>query len=501
MRETIAEAGIHHVEEVRGISKNLVEKALRMRAESFLAHIKTQLLTQTILEINKGKKVVVEAHQALAQEHKEVSQKKDELERKVQERTADLRKEIEERKKYETALQKAHDSLEERVSERTQQLRESNKSLEKEVVERKNAEKEIRKLSHAIEQSLSSIIITDCDGKIEYINPMFTISTGYSKAEAIGNTPAILKSGVHDKAFYQHLWGTIKSGKNWRGEVCNRKKNGDIYWELQAITPIRDESGEIVNFVSVRMDDTERKQTEEQLKVYASELERSNKELEGFAAIASHDLMEPLRKISSFGERVMELVPQLEGKPKDYIRRMQLAAERMNFLVEDLLALSKVQRKPQPFIKVDLNGVVKEVEDNLEKLIRETEAKIHVDRLPNVFGEPTQVMQLFQNLIANGLKFRSSDRFPEIHILCRKLGNEGFEITVEDNGIGFDSKYSERIFGTFQRLHGKTEYEGTGMGLAICEKIIELHSGTIRAESEVGKGTKFIFILPNKQKA
>ena len=248
------------------------------------------------------------------------------------------------------------------------------------------------------------------------------------------------------------------------------------------------------------MDDTERKRAEEQLKVYAAELERSNRELEGFASIASHDLMEPLRKITSFGERVMELVPQLEGKPKDYSRRMQHAAERMNLLVEDLLTLSKVQRKAQPFMKVDLNLIVSDVKDNLEKLIRETGGKIKVDQLPSVFGEPFQIMQLFQNLIANGLKFCSSEQFPKIQIHCRDLGKEGFEFIVEDNGIGFNQKYSERIFRTFERIHGYSEYEGTGMGLSICKKIIELHNGTIRAESEEGKGAKFIFTLPDKQR-
>ena len=500
MRETIAEAGIQHVDEVRAISKDLVEKALRMRAESYLAQVKTQLLTQTIIEIDKGKKQVMEAHHVLSREHEHVNQQKQKLEQIIQERTADLRREIEERKKYEVALQQAHDQLEVRVLERTQQLRALNEDMKKEILERKNAEKEVHKLSYAIEQSLSSVLITDSDGKIQYINPMFTSITGYSSEEVLGQTPSILKSGVHDDEFYKDLWDTITSGENWKGEICNRKKNGDLYWEMQTISPIRDENGEVTNFISVRMDDTERKRAEDQLKVYAAELERSNRELEGFASIASHDLMEPLRKISSFGERVMELVPQLEGKPKQYIRRMQNAAERMNLLVEDLLTLSKVQRKAQPFEKVDLNLLVKDSIDNLEKLIRETGGKVEVDHLPKVFGEPFQIMQLFQNLIANGLKFCSSKKSPEIHIHSRGLGKEGFEIIVEDNGIGFDQKYSDRIFRAFERLHGFSEYDGTGMGLAICNKIIELHNGTIRSDSEVGKGAKFIFTLPDKQK-
>lgn len=500
MRETIAEAGIQHVDEVRVISKDLIEKALRMRAESFLAQIKTQLLTQTILEIDKGKKQVMEAHYVLSREHEQVNEQKQKLELIIQEKTADLRKEIEERKKYEVALHQAHDQLEARVIARTQQLRLLNENLEKEISERKNAEKEIRKLSYAIEQSLSSVLITDSDGKIQYINPMFTCITGYSSEEVLGQTPSFLKSGVHDDAFYKNLWDTIKSGENWKDEICNRKKNGGLYWELQTISPIRDDNGNISNFISVRMDDTERKRAEDQLKIYATELERSNRELESFASIASHDLMEPLRKITSFGERVMELVPQLEGKPKDYIRRMQRAAEKMNLLVEDLLSLSKVQRKTIPFVKVDLNIEVKEAIDNLEKLIRETGGKVKLEHLPNIYGEPTQIMQLFQNLIANGLKFNSSKQPPEILISSRELGKDGFEIIVEDNGIGFDQKYSVRIFKAFERLHGYSEYDGTGMGLAICKKIIELHNGTIRAESEVGKGTKFIFTLPDKQK-
>jgi len=500
MLETIGDAGVQHVNAVRLISKDLVEKALRMRADSYMAQIKTQLLTQTLLEIDRGKKQVVAAHHVLAREHEAVNQQKQSLELLVNEKTADLRKEIEERKKYEVSLQEAHDQLEVRVLERTQQLQALNQNLKKEIDERKGAEKEIRKLSFAMEQSLSSIMITNCDGKIEYVNPMFTTITGYSSEEVIGQTPSILKSGIHDAAFYENLWGTVKSGKNWKDEVCNRKKNGDLYWELQAITPVFDETGEMINFVSVRIDDTERKMAEEKLSVYAKELERSNAELESFASIASHDLMEPLRKITSFGGRVMELVPQLEEKPKNYILRMQNAAERMSLLVNDLLALSIVQNKPTPFIAVELNESVKEAMDNLEKLIRETEGKIYTDPLPAVLGEPFQMMQLFQNLIANGLKFCSSERKPEIFIRCKKIKNDGFEIMVEDNGIGFNQKYSDRIFDAFQRLHGCSEYEGTGMGLAICNKIVDLHGGIIRADSEPGKGTKFIFTLANKQK-
>jgi two-component system sensor kinase FixL len=498
MRETIAEAGIQHVNEVQGISKSLVEKALRMRTESFLAQIKTQLLTQTILEIDKGKKEVMQANQTLSKKHERMNQQKTLLEQKVQERTADLQKEIEERKKYESALKQAHGELEVRVAERTKQLRSLNQDLKKEIVERKNAEKEIRKLSHAIEQSLSSIVITDFRGRIEYVNPLFTTITGYTLEEIAGKTPSMLKSGVHDQAFYKDLWGTIKSGNSWKSEICNKKKNGELYWELQAITPVRDEKDEIVNFISVRMDDTERKQAEEQLKVYAKELERSNNELEHFASIASHDLMEPLRKIMLFGDRINEIVPLLEEKPKEYIKKMQMASLRMNQLLIDLMALSKVQNEPSPFVKVDLNIVLEEVKDNLEKLLVETQGKIVADKLPEVMGEPVKIQQLLQNLIANGLRFHSTKRLPEVIVSCRDVEGGGLEVTIEDNGIGFDMKYKDRIFKTFERLHGHSAYEGTGIGLAICKKIVELHQGTIHTESEPGKGSKFIIVFPDK---
>jgi two-component system, LuxR family, sensor kinase FixL len=500
VRESSDQIGIQHVDDVRLISRDLVEKALRMRADSYLAKIKTQMLTLTLLEIDKGKKQVIEDHHVLAREHKEINEQKQKLELIIQEKTADLRREIEERKKYQKALQQAHDQLEARVLDRTQQLRASNQKLEKEVSEREQAEKQIRKLSHAIEQSLSAIVITNFDGKIEYINPIFTEITGYSSEEIIGKSPSVLKSGFHDKAFYKELWSTIKAGDNWKSEVCNRKKNGQLYWELQTITPIRDEQGVITNFISVRTDDTERKRAEEQLQIYAKELERSNSELESFASIASHDLMEPLRKIASFGERVMELVPTIEEKPKDYIRRMQRAAEKMNQLVLDLLNLSKVQNKPVPFEKIDLNEVVGEALENLEKLIKETKGEVHFDKLPIVYGESSQIMQLFQNLICNGLKFYSSQRLPKVYVRVHKIKNDGFKITVEDNGIGLDEKYCDRIFNPFERLHGHTEYDGTGMGLAICKKIVELHGGLIKAESVLGKGTKIIFTLPDKQK-
>ncbi len=384
-----------------------------------------------------------------------------------------------------------------KVEKRNKELLEINENLSKEILELKKEKTETRKIINAIEQSFSSIMITDLKGRIEYVNPRFTKTTGYSKEDVIGKTPSILKSGLHDKAFYKNLWNTIKSGGTWKKSICNRKKNGELYWDLQTIAPIRGENGKISSFVSVRTDDTERKLAEEQLKEFADELERSNKELEFFASTVSHDLMEPLRKILLFGDRIKETIPNLEEKPKAYLQKMQNAAVRMNALLKDLLDFSVIQNKSNSFVKVSLKEIVCDVQENLEGLLCETKGGIILEELPDVLGEPFQMRQLFQNLIANSLKFHSTERLPEIRIYSRNLESGACEVVVEDNGIGFESTHSERIFGPFERLHGHSAIKGTGIGLAICKKIVEFHGGSIRAEGEINKGAQFIIFLPN----
>lgn len=240
------------------------------------------------------------------------------------------------------------------------------------------------------------------------------------------------------------------------------------------------------------------------LQHYAEELERSNKELEDFAFVASHDLQEPLRKIRAFGDRlVAKFSSDLGEQGQDYIRRMQAASARMSQLIEDLLAFSRVTTQQKPFATVDLNTVVDDVIQDLEHAIMDRQGVIDIGALPTIEGDESQLRQVFANLISNSLKFTEAGVKPRINIKAENLVNDSQEeiaaITITDNGIGFDEQYKERIFNLFQRLHGKGEYPGTGIGLALCKKIINRHSGDISVKSQLGVGTEFTLQLPLKQ--
>ena len=227
------------------------------------------------------------------------------------------------------------------------------------------------------------------------------------------------------------------------------------------------------------------------------ELARSNRELESFASVASHDLQEPLRKITAFGDRLKSQESEgLSEKGRDYLERMQNAATRMQSLIEDLLAYSRVTTRGQPFVPVSLAAVTREVLSDLELRIERTGAKIEVGELPTIEADPTQMRQLLQNLLSNALKFQRTGETPRIRVEGQPLNGAGtIQLRVEDNGIGFDEKYLDRLFKPFQRLHGQSAYEGTGIGLAICKKIAERHGGGITARSAPGQGTCFLVEL------
>jgi signal transduction histidine kinase/DNA-binding LacI/PurR family transcriptional regulator len=239
-----------------------------------------------------------------------------------------------------------------------------------------------------------------------------------------------------------------------------------------------------------------RKAAEEALKSIAADLEMRNKELTDFAHIASHDLQEPLKKISFFGDRLRKTITgKITEEELDYLSRIQHAASRMSELIEGLLAYSRVTTKRQPVTAVNLRTVVEEVLQDLEIRIRETKGEVTFRDLPVISADPLQMRQLFQNLIGNALKYHGKNTAPIVSIESKTT--EGFcDISVSDNGIGFDQKNAEKIFGIFQRLVGKNEYEGTGIGLAICKKIVEQHGGAISAFGEPGKGSRFIIRLP-----
>ena len=250
----------------------------------------------------------------------------------------------------------------------------------------------------------------------------------------------------------------------------------------------------------------ERLEAENAMREYATELERSNRELQDFAYIASHDMQEPLRKILTFSELLRQRYDEtIDERGRSYLVRMEHGAKRLHDLINEMLAYSRITTRAQPFEKVNLNEVARRVLSDLDFQIEETAAQIDVAALPILEADPTQMHQLIQNLVSNALKFHKADSQPEIKISVSPVipdpaeANGMITLTVSDNGIGFDEKYLDRIFQPFQRLHGSEEYEGTGMGLAICRKIIERHSGSITATSKPGQGATFVVSLPARQ--
>jgi light-regulated signal transduction histidine kinase (bacteriophytochrome) len=234
-----------------------------------------------------------------------------------------------------------------------------------------------------------------------------------------------------------------------------------------------------------------------------AELARSNAELEQFAYVASHDLQEPLRKIQAFGDLlVADNREALSEQGRDYLGRMQDAAQRMRMLINDLLAFSRVTTRGQPFTPVDLTQVANEVLSDLQIRIEQSGGRVELSDLPSIDADPMQMRQLLQNLIGNALKYHRDDAVPLVQVYAQLLDSHEqalCQINVQDNGIGFDEKYLDRIFIPFQRLHGRNEYEGTGMGLAICSKIVQRHGGSITAKSTPGQGATFMVTLPTKQ--
>lgn len=295
-------------------------------------------------------------------------------------------------------------------------------------------------------------------------------------------------------------------------EVLGKTRDGQEVWFEITKVPLRGAGGRLIGLVGVTSDITARKNNEEKLKHFAQQLQRSNDELQNFASVASHDLQEPLRKIQAFGDRLKVRHSDALGEQgREFLGRMLDAAQRMQTLIQDLLKLSRVSTRAQPFERCQLNDILKGVLSDLEIKISSVGAKIIAEDLPMIEADSTQLRQLFQNLIANALKFQKPGIHPEIRISARLFENRHqelpdvltgttlCEITFEDNGIGFEQGFAEKIFVIFQRLHTREQYEGTGIGLAVCRKIMDRHRGKIVARSTPNKGATFIVTLPVHQ--
>jgi PAS domain S-box-containing protein len=385
-------------------------------------------------------------------------------------------------------------------------------AIRKDITARKAADIELQKLSLIASKTDNVAIVTNPQGQIEWVNHSFHKLTGYTLAEAIGKRPgALLQGEKTSKETVDSIRYALARQEPFSGEILNYGKEGRPYWLLLHINPVFDDDGNLVNFIAIENEITTRKEIEislrqevegamKKLRAMNEQLEVSNRELLDFAYVSSHDLQEPLRKIQAFGDRLKSTCNDgLNEKGQDYLERMLNAAGRAQVLINDLLSFSRVTTQAKPFTPVDLSEILDGVLSDLEIRIEQTGATVERDHLPTIDADAMQMRQILQNLIGNALKFRQEGIAPLVQVRSRMLtkhGEEYCEIRVIDNGIGFEQKYTDRIFQIFQRLHGRGTYEGTGIGLAICRKIAERHGGSLLAESEPNQGATFIFTMP-----
>jgi PAS domain S-box-containing protein len=352
-----------------------------------------------------------------------------------------------------------------------------------------------------------AIILLDTKGNIQNWNTGAEKIKGYKADEIIGKNFRIfyLPEDRANKLPEKLLERVIKEGKS-AYEGWRVRKDGSTFWGSIVVTALHDESGEVIGLSKVTRDLTEKKKAEDKMREYLAELENRNSELEQFAYIASHDLQEPMRKIQTFTE-VIERNLDDEVIVKRYFEKINTSARRMVELITSVLNYSRLSKERELREDTDLNEVLAGIESDFELPIREKNAQIVYSNLPVLKAHPLQMSQLFSNLISNALKFSSAPPVITIssQIIAKKemrnspvvlTADQYLEIVVKDNGIGFEQEYENLIFSMFQRLHARQEYAGTGIGLAICKKIMENHKGFMRAEGEPSKGSAFYLYFP-----
>jgi len=352
------------------------------------------------------------------------------------------------------------------------------------------------------ELATAGIAHVDLSGRFMKVNRRLCEILGYGEQELIGR-PVKEISHPEDRNLTDSQRMRVRSGEKHsvRFEKRYIRKSGAIVWVDLSVALACDASGAPQYEIALFDDITERKKAEAALREAHEELKRSNAELEQFAYVASHDLQEPLRMVSSYTQLLMRRYgDKLDGDAKDFTAFIVDGATRMKQLIEDLLAYSRVGTRDKNFKPVDAESSLKRALTNLRAAIQDSGATVTQDKLPTIPCDEVQLAQLFQNLIGNALKFRKPDVAPAVHVGAAEQGAE-WEFTVRDNGIGIEPQYFERIFMVFQRLHDKGEYPGTGIGLAIVKKVVERHGGRIWVQSQPGAGTTFHFTMPKERKA
>jgi len=417
----------------------------------------------------------------------------------------ELEFEIDQRKKAENETRQLNETLEQRIIERTAALA--------------GSLKEVSDYKLALDES-SIVAITDQKGIIKHANQNFCNISKYSVEELIGQDHRIINSGYHSKEFIKELWATIGSGKIWKGELKNKAKDGTIYWVDTTIVPFLDEKAKPYQYVAISADITQRKQTEEEIKMLNEELEKRvnerteelvianrdlriageqfkevNKELESFSYSVSHDLRAPLRAVHGYTEM---LKANLETQPDPEAHRLMnnimSNAKKMGQLIDDLLNFARIGRKELVKTNLQMQPVVTEICNGLKNEQGDRNIEYLIGELLPAQADSITIRHVWQNLISNAIKYSQFKDKSVIEIGSEIKGNE-IIYHIKDNGAGFDMRYAGKLFGVFQRLHSDEEFEGTGVGLALVQRIIVKHGGRIWAEGQVNKGATFFFTL------
>ncbi len=393
----------------------------------------------------------------------------------------------------------SHEKTEEEVKKRT-------KSLSEEIVVRKKIESQRRKLSSAVEQSPNVIFITDIDGTIEYVNPKFTELMGYSSEEVLGNKPNMIKSGETPPEVYKDLWSTILSGNEWRGELKDRRKNGEVFWASALITPVRNEDGIVTNFVAMHEDITERKNAEKAMRDARHLAEVASKAKTDLLANMSHELRTPLNAIIGFSETMTSSIfgPLGNKQYEEYAEIIHTSGKHLLHIINDILDVSAVEAG-----KLELREELVNIADISESSIRILHPKteeghislsgITTEDLPLLMADPIRLKQIFLNILSNAVKFTPENGT----VSCdAHIDNEkNMIITVIDNGIGMDEEGLKKALGKFGQVDSSLTraHDGSGLGLPLTKGLVELHGGTMEIESKLGEGTKVTICFPSER--
>lgn len=365
--------------------------------------------------------------------------------------------------------------------------------------------KEVIDLKSALDEH-AIVAITNAQGRITFVNEKFCAISKFARDELVGQDHRLINSGHHPGEFIRDLWITISHGRVWHGEIRNRAKDGSFYWVDTTIVPFLNEGGKPRQYVAIRADITERKLAEERVAQLNSDLEQrvvartaqlesANKELEAFSYTVSHDLRAPLRAIDGFSGAVMsEFASSMPSEAQRMLNVVRKNAQRMGELIDDLLAFAQLNRQVIKRQSVDNESLVRSVLADLQPQRDNRSIEFNIHPLPKASGDPGLLRQVWVNLLANAVKYSSKKSAPVIEIgFFERAGEKIF--FVRDNGCGFDMKYVTKLFGVFQRLHRVEEFEGTGVGLAIVERIVVRHGGRAWAEGATGKGAVFYFTV------